>query len=481
MLQFEVGGQRYPLSPGDLLVGADPACAIRLEGPGVLPRHLVVSVTAAAVAVRAASPDAEAQVNGVRLGTDPTPVLHGDKVTIGAHEIQVSDPGRGGGTMVMGAPVVASAASTTPQKGPTRNGRCVSLTDGREYAVTEKGLVFGREASSDVVVTGTEVSRRHAEIRSTPDGYVLTDFSSNGTRVNGQRIASARVLQRADVIAIGPEEFRFYAEASPEPPKAPEPPPSPPPGAVHQLQNTLAGIPPIVEPPKAAAPPPPAPAPAPPSPPAAAAPPPPPAPAPPAPAPAPERPVLASLLVRAGTLKGERLAIRTPVVNIGRADYNDLVLPDPSVSTSHAKLQRRGSAWVLVDLESTNGTFVDGEKLTEEAALSPGATVRFGDVSVLFDSLDEGGDEEAAGTKVMQGVKLPPKPAKAEAPPPAPAPVPAPPAPKPAPVPAPAAAAKPAAKAVGTPATAEKKGCFGLLLFAMALPTAAAAAWWLGR
>src|SRR3989449_9939580 len=70
---------------------------------------------------------------------------------------------------------------------------------------------------------------------------------------------------------------------------------------------------------------------------------------------------LASFLVRSGGLAGQRLSVKTPVVNIGRADYNDLVVPDPSVSTSHAKLQRREGVWVLVDLDSTNGTFVDGE------------------------------------------------------------------------------------------------------------------------
>src|SRR5207248_11268843 len=64
--------------------------------------------------------------------------------------------------------------------------------------------------------------------------------------------------------------------------------------------------------------------------------------------------------------RSQRLSVKTPVVNIGRADYNDLVVPDPSVSTSHAKLQRREGVWVLVDLDSTNGTFVDGEQVRSE-------------------------------------------------------------------------------------------------------------------
>jgi hypothetical protein len=78
-----------------------------------------------------------------------------------------------------------------------------------------------------------------------------------------------------------------------------------------------------------------------------------------------------------------------PVVNIGRGHYNDLVIADPSVSTMHAKLQRREAIWILVDLGSTNGTFVEGDRLTGESPLSPGSTLRFGDVIALFEPLDE--------------------------------------------------------------------------------------------
>jgi pSer/pThr/pTyr-binding forkhead associated (FHA) protein len=98
---------------------------------------------------------------------------------------------------------------------------------------------------------------------------------------------------------------------------------------------------------------------------------------------------LASLLVRSGALRGRRLPVTVPAVNIGRADYNDLVIADPSVSTTHAKLQRKDEVWVLSDLGSTNGTFVEGEPVTGETALTPGTTLRFGDVSALFEPHDE--------------------------------------------------------------------------------------------
>ena len=105
--------------------------------------------------------------------------------------------------------------------------------------------------------------------------------------------------------------------------------------------------------------------------------------------PSPEAAPLASLLFRSGDFKGRRLPIKVPVVNIGRGDYNDIVIADPSVSTMHAKLQRREEVWILTDLGSTNGTFVEGERLSGEVPLSPGTTLRFGDVIALFEPLDD--------------------------------------------------------------------------------------------
>jgi adenylate cyclase len=158
--------------------------------------------------------------------------------------------------------------------------------------------------------------------------------------------------------------------------------------------------------------------------------------------------------VRSGSLKGQRFQLRTPVVNVGRADYNDVALSDPSVSTSHAKLQRREGVWVLVDLDSTNGSYVDGERVKGETPIAPGASVRFGDVELLFEPTDDAlGVAKGGGTTVMPGF------ASAAAPP-APAPPRGPPAPaKPsAGAKPPAPKAPPARKRPQTPPLPEKKG-----------------------
>jgi pSer/pThr/pTyr-binding forkhead associated (FHA) protein len=164
--------------------------------------------------------------------------------------------------------------------------------------------------------------------------------------------------------------------------------------------------------------------------PAVEAPPAPPPPRPSAPAEAPPRAStstgpIATFLIRSGNLKGQRLTVRVPVVNIGRAEYNDLVIAEDSVSGSHAKLQRREGVWVLTDNDSTNGTWVDGERVQGEVMLGPGSVVRFGEISVLFEPTDDHlGTGAGSGTKVMGAIRTPAPPppaAPAAAPPPLPA------------------------------------------------------------
>lgn len=455
MLELEFGGQRYPIPAGESFVGSDPTAALFLSE--VQPRHVLIQGSPdGAASVRPGSAEAEVLLNGVKLGAEPAPILHGDKLQIGPHELLVTDPRRSGSTQFVSTADVAKMAGQFKSGAPkpataATGGRLVCLTDGREYTIGSAPLVFGREAGCDIVVPNKDVSRRHAEIMATPQGYVLVDSSTNGTFVNGERIEMQRVLARADVVRVGDHEFRFYADLADREPR--ETPPLPPaqaqPPAIPRTPIAPAPAQPLAAAPAPA----PAPAPPPPSPPpVAVAPPPQPAPAPvpplapapvasppaqslapesamhrlsetmhgipltplpntsraaPPPRPAPGAP-LATFLVRSGSLKGNRLQVKVPVVNIGRAEYNDIVIPDESVSTMHAKLQRREEIWVLSDNGSTNGTFVDGERLSGEAVLSPGALIRFGETAVMFEPTDTQADvKKGSGTKIMGAIQVP--------------------------------------------------------------------------
>ena len=136
MAYLEIGGQRKSVPAGETSIGSDPSCQIPLNGPGVAPRHAVVQGAADGQAViRRAADNAEVRINGVRLGPQPTPLLHGDKVQIANFELLFVDERRSGSTQYVQAVNPAMMASAKPGKkgAPTGStgGRVVSLTDGR--------------------------------------------------------------------------------------------------------------------------------------------------------------------------------------------------------------------------------------------------------------------------------------------------------------------------------------------------------------
>ena len=106
---------------------------------------------------------------------------------------------------------------------------------------------------------------------------------------------------------------------------------------------------------------------------------------------------LAAFGVQVGPHTGEEIPIRAPVVRIGRSEQNEIVLPDDSVSHTHAKLEFENGAWRLTDLNSINGTSVEGTRLAPEipTPLRYGSTVRFGGIPLLFSAI-ESADPEAA-------------------------------------------------------------------------------------
>jgi hypothetical protein len=102
------------------------------------------------------------------------------------------------------------------------------------------------------------------------------------------------------------------------------------------------------------------------------------------------------------------IAVRTPAVRIGQGPQNDLVLDDDTVSTRHARLEFADGGWRITDLESKNGTFVDGIRLAPgvPTPLVEHSGIAFGAVKLAFRTL-EGVDPDAAAAEYT-----PPPPAK---------------------------------------------------------------------
>ena len=224
MAYFQLAEKQITVHDGEMTVGSGAGMHIAIPGDHGPAALAVVTMKAdGSVAVRRGFDGAPVKVNGVHLGVEPTPLIHGDKLEVAGHELRFGDDKKSGSTQFLSGAELAElaklrlqvASGTASKSGaPTAStgGRLVSLTDGREYVILAKGLTFGRDASCDVVISSTEASRNHAEIASGPDGYYVIDTSTNGVWVNSKRVDGTQTLGRADVIRLGPEEFRFYAD-----------------------------------------------------------------------------------------------------------------------------------------------------------------------------------------------------------------------------------------------------------------------------
>lgn len=205
------------------------------------------------------------------------------------------------------------------------------------YPLTGK-VVIGRDEQCDIIVDSPLVSRRHAEIEITDRGVRVHDLgSSNGTFVAGERINDC-LLAPGEEICL--DEVRFLLRCPPEDP------------ASTRLR-------PAVDPPEIR------------------------------PDTTLEQPVLRenstpTLLVGRTGSDGERLALTGRHMTVGRAETNDIVLTDPTVSTHHADLTAERGHWRIEDRDSRNGTFVNDHRISGRI-LANGDVVRFGRVAFCYE------------------------------------------------------------------------------------------------
>ncbi|MGZ6187081.1 MAG: FHA domain-containing protein, partial [Candidatus Binataceae bacterium] len=82
-------------------------------------------------------------------------------------------------------------------------------------------------------------------------------------------------------------------------------------------------------------------------------------------------------LVALGAAAPRVLELRSARVTVGTAASNDLQLDEPTASRRHAALERRGGRWHVADLGSTNGTYINGRRVTAPTPLQRGDELRF--------------------------------------------------------------------------------------------------------
>jgi hypothetical protein len=89
-------------------------------------------------------------------------------------------------------------------------------------------------------------------------------------------------------------------------------------------------------------------------------------------------------VVRSGPNVGKVYPLEAQEISVGRDNSNMIAINDVEVSRRHAKVELRGSAYVIQDLGSTNGTFVNGQRVSGIQVLNPGDTVSFGEGIMLM-------------------------------------------------------------------------------------------------
>lgn len=88
----------------------------------------------------------------------------------------------------------------------------------RRLPLSEGAVAIGRLEECDILLEGTEISRRHARIVATPEGPLLVDRSRFGTLLNGSLVVAPSLLQAGDVILVGSYDLHVeFGEASPRP------------------------------------------------------------------------------------------------------------------------------------------------------------------------------------------------------------------------------------------------------------------------
>jgi len=95
-----------------------------------------------------------------------------------------------------------------------------------------------------------------------------------------------------------------------------------------------------------------------------------------------------SLAFTVGPLKGKRIRFTKSVITVGRKPPADIIVPDPTVSGSHARFEIVNKVVSLFDCQSTNGTLVSGQKI-KDATLNNMDEVGFGDSRALLTVVDD--------------------------------------------------------------------------------------------
>lgn len=202
----------------------------------------------------------------------------------------------------------------------------------REFPLTQTEVNLGRSPDNQLVLSDDlSVSRHHAQFKYSGNAYAVTDLnSSDGTYVNGIQLAphTPRSLVAGDQVRIGKYEI-ILAIAAPVPIPVQSPVP------VSAQKTTISGVP--------------------------------------------------EAGVGAPPTQSRHLDLKgRDTFTLGRDPLNDMEINHPSVSRFHAQIKKQDGSYIVLDLNSTNGTFLNGKQIAGHHPLRVGDSIRVGPTNLVF-------------------------------------------------------------------------------------------------
>lgn len=204
---------------------------------------------------------------------------------------------------------------------------------GTIYDLSDAEILIGRGARCQIIIRDDEISREHCKLVKSTNGYEVVDTAStNGTFVNGQRVTQ-RMLRTGEMIELGDSVTLLYERIlTGELPGAKFKTPSEP------IKRALASVSAFGH----------------------------------------------YLVLSRGAEVGAVHLLNNAIVTVGREAKNDIVVAEDAVSRYHLTLKREKTGYMVEDAGSTNGTFLNGKKLENRAALNPDDVLRVGTVQLHY-------------------------------------------------------------------------------------------------
>src|SRR5277367_1012854 len=109
---------------------------------------------------------------------------------------------------------------------------------------------------------------------------------------------------------------------------------------------------------------------------------------------------MARLVILSEGLTGKAHELTVDKTTVGRVDDNTFPVPEGSVSSHHCEILLRGADIIVRDLNSTNGTFINGNQVAGEAPLKAGQILRLGQIEMRL-------EDAASAQNTAQKKKLP--------------------------------------------------------------------------